>query len=153
IKFDPFMYLSLPLPSERERKMKVMVYFMDSQRKPTFYGVKVNKLGHVSELIYALSKLCGISKEKLQLIEMYNHQIYAHFKDDDILADIQDNDDLIAYEVVDEKGIDANEKVDIPAGGMDFVNAGKSDLYSERKLESKHNGINDRNQVYGSSAH
>ena len=39
IKFDPFMYLSLPLPDRRTRSFEVTVVHVDGTKAPTRYTV------------------------------------------------------------------------------------------------------------------
>lgn len=39
IKFDPFMYLSLPLPDRRTRSFEVTVVHVDGSKAPTRYTV------------------------------------------------------------------------------------------------------------------
>ncbi|KAL3142431.1 hypothetical protein ABBQ38_002762 [Trebouxia sp. C0009 RCD-2024] len=41
IKFDPFMYLSLPLPDKRTRSFEVTVVHVDGSKAPTRYSVAV----------------------------------------------------------------------------------------------------------------
>lgn len=45
IKFDPFMYLSLPLPESRVRRLVVLLLAMDGSRLPVQYGVEVPQTG------------------------------------------------------------------------------------------------------------
>ena len=40
-KFDPFMYLSLPLPESRRRRVLAVLVDMDGARAPVEYGVDV----------------------------------------------------------------------------------------------------------------
>jgi hypothetical protein len=45
VKFDPFMYLSLPLPESRVRQVLAILVFMDGGRAPVEYGVEVPQTG------------------------------------------------------------------------------------------------------------
>ena len=45
IKFDPFMYLSLPLPDRRQRHFEVTVVHVDGSKPPTRYSVAVGITG------------------------------------------------------------------------------------------------------------
>ena len=44
-KFDPFMYLSLPLPESRVRQMLVILLRMDGTGAPVEYGIEVPQTG------------------------------------------------------------------------------------------------------------
>ena len=48
IKFDPFMYLSLPLPDRRQRHFEVTVVHLDGSKPPTRYSVGVSITGQAS---------------------------------------------------------------------------------------------------------
>ena len=50
IKFDPFMYLSLPLPDKRTRNFEVTVVHVDGSKAPTRYSVAVPIAGKPSRL-------------------------------------------------------------------------------------------------------
>ena len=45
VKFDPFMYLSLPLPAPRTRTLLVTLVRLDGARLPTTHAVEVPKSG------------------------------------------------------------------------------------------------------------
>lgn len=100
IKFDPFMYLTLPLPMENKRLLYVTVSFLDHQKGPTRYCVKVEKFGKTKDILEALSELCGIDQDKLILTEIWSCKFQKVFKDDDLTSDISNNDDLFAFEVL-----------------------------------------------------
>lgn len=59
-KFDPVMYLSLPLPESRQRSLTVTLIHVDGSQLPTKYMVEVPSVGTVKELLHALAKLAGI---------------------------------------------------------------------------------------------
>ena len=53
IKFDPFMYLSLPLPDKRTRNFEVTVVHVDGCKVPTRYCVTVPVTGqHLVPVLY-----------------------------------------------------------------------------------------------------
>ncbi len=51
VKFDPFMYLSLPLPSTKTCNVEVTVIHMDGSALPTQYAVKLPKNGTIGTVI------------------------------------------------------------------------------------------------------
>jgi len=59
ITFDPFMYLSLPLPVDTARVVEITFVDTDPLFIPKLYGVKVEKTASIKTLKMALSKLCG----------------------------------------------------------------------------------------------
>ena len=71
--FDPFMYLSLPLPSTTMRTMTLTVISTDGSSKPTVVTVSVPKHGKSEDLIQALTTACLLpADETLLVAEVYN---------------------------------------------------------------------------------
>ncbi|CAI9100997.1 OLC1v1038211C1 [Oldenlandia corymbosa var. corymbosa] len=97
--FDPFMYLSLPLPSTAMRDMTVTVFHGDGSGPPTPYTVTVLKGGCCKDLIQALGTVCDLRiDEYLLLAEVYMHKIYKYYEDPlELLTEIKDNDYIVAY--------------------------------------------------------
>uniref|UniRef100_A0A3P9NXZ1 Ubiquitin carboxyl-terminal hydrolase n=1 Tax=Poecilia reticulata TaxID=8081 RepID=A0A3P9NXZ1_POERE len=71
VTFDPFCYLTLPLPMKKDRTMEVFLVQSDPQSKPTQFRVVVPKLGAVTDLCSALSRLCGIPPEKVRFPTLF----------------------------------------------------------------------------------
>lgn len=68
VTFDPFMYLSLPVPSMAKRTMTVTVFSTDGSREPFSYDVSVPKFGTLSDLVQALSAACSLGGDESLLI-------------------------------------------------------------------------------------
>ncbi len=45
VKFDPFMYLSLPLPSSKTRTLFITLVYVDGSQLPITHAIKVPKSG------------------------------------------------------------------------------------------------------------
>lgn len=99
VTFDPFMYLSLPLPSATTRTMTVTVFSSDGAMPPTPHTVTVPKQGRCKDLVQALNSACSLQNgERLLLAEIYNHRIFRYLEDPfDSLSTIRDDDHLAAY--------------------------------------------------------
>uniref|UniRef100_A0A7N0VJ31 Ubiquitin carboxyl-terminal hydrolase n=1 Tax=Kalanchoe fedtschenkoi TaxID=63787 RepID=A0A7N0VJ31_KALFE len=99
VTFDPFMYLSLPLPSTTMRTMTLTVMSTDGSAGPLPYTVTVPKSGRFSDLIQALGIACSLGiDETLLVAEVYNNRIIRFLEDPaDSLSLIRDGDRLIAY--------------------------------------------------------
>uniref|UniRef100_M4ABG9 Ubiquitin carboxyl-terminal hydrolase n=1 Tax=Xiphophorus maculatus TaxID=8083 RepID=M4ABG9_XIPMA len=94
VTFDPFCYLTLPLPMKKDRTMEVFLVQSDPQSKPTQFRVVVPKLGAVTDLCSALSRLCGIPSEKMVVADVYNHRFHKIYRRDDALNQIMEKDDI-----------------------------------------------------------
>uniref|UniRef100_A0A3P9KCG4 Ubiquitin carboxyl-terminal hydrolase n=1 Tax=Oryzias latipes TaxID=8090 RepID=A0A3P9KCG4_ORYLA len=110
VTFDPFCYLTLPLPMKKDRTMEVFLVRSDPQSKPTQYRAVVPKLGTVADLCSALSKLCGIPPENMVVADVYNHRFHKIYRRDDGLNQIMEKDDIFVYEVQEED----SERMNLP---------------------------------------
>ncbi|XP_042511802.1 ubiquitin carboxyl-terminal hydrolase 8-like [Macadamia integrifolia] len=99
VTFDPFMYLSLPLPSTTMRTITVTVLGTDGTTLPCPVTVNVPKVGYCKDLIQALSKACSLrSDETLLVAEIYANRIIRYLEEPaDSLSLIRDDDRLVAY--------------------------------------------------------
>lgn len=99
VTFDPFMYLSLPLPSSTTRPMTVTVFSGDGSAQPSSYTVNVPKDGRCKDLIRSLSSACFLRNDEILLVaEVYANRIIRYLEDPyDVLTLIRDEDQLAAY--------------------------------------------------------
>uniref|UniRef100_A0A2K5VFL9 Ubiquitin carboxyl-terminal hydrolase n=1 Tax=Macaca fascicularis TaxID=9541 RepID=A0A2K5VFL9_MACFA len=94
VTFDPFCYLTLPLPLKKDRVMEVFLVPADPHCRPTQYRVTVPLMGAVSDLCEALSRLCGIAAENMVVADVYNHRFHKIFQMDEGLNHIMPRDDI-----------------------------------------------------------
>ncbi|GFZ17710.1 ubiquitin-specific protease 8 [Actinidia rufa] len=101
ITFDPFMYLSLPLPSTTMRTMTLTVMSTDGSTPPSPFTVTVPKDGKFEDLIQALSTACSLGVDETLLVaEIYNNRIIRNLGEPgDSLSLIRDDDRLVAYKL------------------------------------------------------
>ncbi|KAJ1287809.1 hypothetical protein BS78_02G039200 [Paspalum vaginatum] len=99
VTFDPFMYLSLPVPSTAKRAMTVTVFSTDGSREPCSYDVSVPKFGTLSDLVQALSIACLLGDDETLLVtEVYNNCILRYLEEpSDSVSLLRDGDKLAAY--------------------------------------------------------
>ncbi|KAK9699246.1 hypothetical protein RND81_08G162500 [Saponaria officinalis] len=99
VTFDPFMYLSLPLPSTTMRTMTVTIISTDGSSSLSSVTVSVPKCGRCEDLVQALGMACFVRDDETLLVaEVYNHLILRFLEDPcDSLALIRDDDCLVAY--------------------------------------------------------
>ncbi|TVU48975.1 hypothetical protein EJB05_00264 [Eragrostis curvula] len=99
VTFDPFMYLSLPLPSTTMRTMTITVFSSDGTAGPSPYTVSVPKSGDTRTLVNALSSACLLrDDERLLVAEVYNSSIIRYLDEpSEVISLIRDGDRLVAY--------------------------------------------------------
>uniref|UniRef100_A0A8C3LGE2 Ubiquitin carboxyl-terminal hydrolase n=1 Tax=Chrysolophus pictus TaxID=9089 RepID=A0A8C3LGE2_CHRPC len=94
VTFDPFCYLTLPLPLKRDRLLEVTLVYADPQRRPVQYRVVVPMMGAISDLCESLSKLSGVPAENMVVTDVYNHRFHKIFQADEGLNHIMPKDDI-----------------------------------------------------------
>ncbi|XP_057438932.1 ubiquitin carboxyl-terminal hydrolase 8-like [Lotus japonicus] len=99
ITFDPFMYLSLPLPSTTMRTMTVTVMSTDGIQLPSRITVTVPEYGTIEDLVGAVSASCSPRDDEILLLaEVYKNKIFRIFDPpSEKLTEIRDQDKLVAY--------------------------------------------------------
>uniref|UniRef100_A0A667ZY97 Ubiquitin carboxyl-terminal hydrolase n=1 Tax=Myripristis murdjan TaxID=586833 RepID=A0A667ZY97_9TELE len=98
VTFDPFCYLTLPLPMKKERTLEVYLVRLDPLAKPTQYKLTVPKVGYISDLCTALSSLSGVPAEKMIVTDIYNHRFHRIFATNENLSSIMERDDIYLRE-------------------------------------------------------
>ncbi|XP_054625989.1 ubiquitin carboxyl-terminal hydrolase 11 isoform X1 [Dunckerocampus dactyliophorus] len=98
VTFDPFCYLSVPLPVSKERVMEVFFVSLDPYAKPMQHRVVLPKVGKVSDLCSALSEMTGVPATQMVVADLFNHRFYKIYTADEPLSCILDRDDIFVYE-------------------------------------------------------
>ncbi|NWV01188.1 UBP4 hydrolase, partial [Upupa epops] len=99
VTFDPFCYLTLPLPLVRDRLMEITLVYADPQHRPVQYWVVVPMMGTISDLCESLSKLSGVPAENMVVTDVYSHRFHKIFQMDEGLNHIMPKDNIFVYEV------------------------------------------------------
>lgn len=99
VTFDPFCYLSVPLPVCPRRVLEVFFVPMDPRRKPEQHRVVVPKKGNISDLCVALSTHTSVAPDKMIVADVFSHRFYKLYQLEDPLSSILDRDDIFVYEV------------------------------------------------------
>uniref|UniRef100_A0A8C1X0C7 Ubiquitin carboxyl-terminal hydrolase n=1 Tax=Cyprinus carpio TaxID=7962 RepID=A0A8C1X0C7_CYPCA len=86
VTFDPFCYLSVPLPVSKERVMEVFYVSLDPTAKPTQYRLIVPKAGRVIDLCTSLSQATGVPPNQMAVADVFNHRFYRIYQADESLS-------------------------------------------------------------------
>ncbi|XP_059012609.1 LOW QUALITY PROTEIN: ubiquitin carboxyl-terminal hydrolase 11 [Mustela lutreola] len=113
VTFDPFCYLSVPLPVSHKRVMEVFFVSMDPRRKPEQHRLVVPKKGKISDLCVALAKHTGMSPERMMVADVFSHRFYKIYQLEESLSSILDRDDIFIYEVSGRSAIGENTREDV----------------------------------------
>uniref|UniRef100_A0A8D0A3L1 Ubiquitin carboxyl-terminal hydrolase n=1 Tax=Sander lucioperca TaxID=283035 RepID=A0A8D0A3L1_SANLU len=99
VTFDPFCYLSVPLPVSKERVMEVFFVSLDPHAKPAQHRVVVPKAGKVIDLCSALAEMTNVPPTQMVVADVFNHRFYKIYNADESLSCILDRDDIFVYEL------------------------------------------------------
>ncbi|KAG4913606.1 hypothetical protein JHK85_054996 [Glycine max] len=134
ITFDPFMYLSLPLPSTTIRTMTLTVISTDGITSPSTITVTVPESGTLKDLIGALSTSCSLRDDETLLVaEIYRNKIFRVFEDpSDLLVEIRDQDKLVAYRM---------QKCNEPSPLVVFLHERLAENFGKERFENRLFGI------------
>ncbi|XP_046561089.1 LOW QUALITY PROTEIN: ubiquitin carboxyl-terminal hydrolase 19-like [Haliotis rubra] len=103
ITFDPFLYLSVPLP-KKCRQLPVIFMWKDPfGRKPVRYSVRLPKDARVEQLKDDLSKKTGVKPKDMCVFEAYRGKILKVFTRRASLSSVQFNDTIVVAEVLSEE--------------------------------------------------
>ncbi|KAJ8409354.1 hypothetical protein AAFF_G00235520 [Aldrovandia affinis] len=108
VTFDPFCYLTLPLPMKKDRTMDLLLVRADPQTRAMQYKVVVPKLGTVGDLCGALSAVSGIPTANMVVADVYSHRFHKIYRLEDGLINILEKDDIFVYEVEEENAENIN---------------------------------------------
>eukprot|EP01091_Cochliopodium_minus_P018951 TRINITY_DN781_c0_g1_i1.p1 TRINITY_DN781_c0_g1~~TRINITY_DN781_c0_g1_i1.p1 ORF type:complete len:934 (-),score=338.84 TRINITY_DN781_c0_g1_i1:16-2817(-) len=99
ITFDPYLYLSVPVPISQEKTVPVTFVFSDPNKVPRKLNVNVNKQDSIKELRLAVSVATGVPPEKIAIVDMFYHRIYQIFEDNKSISSIRMNDIIYGYQL------------------------------------------------------
>ncbi|KAM3615781.1 uncharacterized protein V6R79_007674 [Siganus canaliculatus] len=96
-RFDPFNFLSLPLPMDSSMHLEITVIKLDGST-PMRYGLRLNMDEKYTGLKKQLSELCSLKPEQILLAEVHNSNI-KNFPQDNQKVRLSVNGFLCAFEV------------------------------------------------------
>ncbi|XP_019850806.1 PREDICTED: ubiquitin carboxyl-terminal hydrolase 4-like isoform X2 [Amphimedon queenslandica] len=97
--FDPFMYLSLPIPVQNTRDIKVFLIRSDPLAIMKKYCLSVPKDGNIFHMKEELQKMIDIDPSNLVVIDVYHSRFHRIYYDKDPIIHIMDRDDIFIYEL------------------------------------------------------
>ncbi|KAJ2850492.1 hypothetical protein IWW36_001872 [Coemansia brasiliensis] len=111
VTFDPFMYLTLPLPIQRQKWIQVLFIPADTNVYATHMHLLARKEDTVKQLKQLVAHLVQCDATRLLACDIFSMRMYSVFTDSDSLGDIRDSDIVHMYEV----GIDTAKAAADPA--------------------------------------
>jgi ubiquitin carboxyl-terminal hydrolase 4/11/15 len=107
--FDPFMYLSVPIPGSLERTLEVTFVPLDPNKRAKTVSVTLSKTALISELLRKvkgqLEKFAVVSQgsslvlEDLCAVDVWQNEVYEWYEEKQDLDRIRDNDETFIYQL------------------------------------------------------
>jgi len=98
VTFDPFCYLSLPLPAKRERVVECFYVPLNMSEEITKYKVSVNRNGSLYDLHMALSNVNKKAPDQMNTANVCNNKFQTLYKITDLMKSVYDKEQLYVYE-------------------------------------------------------
>ncbi|KAJ3861043.1 cysteine proteinase [Lentinula novae-zelandiae] len=99
ITFDPFMYLTLPLPVQK--KWRSIVYYVpwDMKKPHLKVPIEIGRDASFKDLRALLGRWVNAPPENLLTLEYFSHHFYKNLDDSILCGEIGDNDTIICFEL------------------------------------------------------
>ena len=127
VTFDPYMFLSVPLPTEKHKVIEYTWIDSDTSIPPKVYGQKILKVADIGMFKEAVAKVHGVNHEELFVCDVWKSKIHRELRRHDSVGDInRKSDDIFVYHSPRpdlEKYKDPQKKEDV-AGGVAGDEAG-----------------------------
>ncbi|CED82890.1 Ubiquitin C-terminal hydrolase [Phaffia rhodozyma] len=130
VTFDPFMYLTLPLPVKK--KFETRVYYIPQDPLAARYQVDISvpkdsSFKHVKDL---LAKWFNVDAKRLITTELWKGQIYKFWSDHEAISEVALSDVIVFYEV----GTNLRSRHEPEAYGAPFFITVTSEQSKDAKL-------------------
>ncbi|KAJ1299573.1 hypothetical protein OPQ81_002539 [Rhizoctonia solani] len=99
ITFDPFMYLTLPLPVTKTWRHVVHYVPWDIRKTPLAVEIEVPKDSSYGYLKKLFGRWFGVEPENLLAAEVWSHKFYKFYDDYMNLTELAEKDTLVLYEL------------------------------------------------------
>ncbi|KAH9852032.1 cysteine proteinase [Lenzites betulinus] len=99
ITFDPFMYLTLPLPVQKKWHHNVLYIPWDLEKRHVRVPVELNRNSTFKDVRHLLGRWMDAEPENLLTLEVFNHQFYKNLDDTVLCEDMSENDVIVCFEL------------------------------------------------------
>lgn len=99
ITFDPFMYLTLPLPVDRRWSHAINFVPLSPKEKALTVPVDLHANSSVRDIKNLLGRWLGKDAQKMQIVEVWSNKVYKHFDDGHPVSQITKTDVIVCYEL------------------------------------------------------
>lgn len=103
--FDPFMYLSCPIPGSADRILKIVFVPLDPEERPRRLVLSISKNASIADLILKChDRLVDLGMDPSELavedmvaIDIWSNEVYSWYEDKILVETIRDTDETFIY--------------------------------------------------------
>ena len=129
--FDPFMFLSVPIPGSSERTIPITFVPLNPQQRAKIYPITINKLASMGDLVKKVQVAIAVDGhnvhiDDLAICDVWKKDIHSWHALDSDLDIIRESDETAVYELTplakireESKALKAKETVDLISLGLD----------------------------------
>ncbi|THV05573.1 UCH-domain-containing protein [Dendrothele bispora CBS 962.96] len=100
ITFDPFMYLTLPLPVQKKWRHNIYYVPWDNDQPHLRIPIELPRADcSFREVKLLLGRWMGVDPDNLLTLEMFNHRFYKNLDDNVLCGDMSDSDVVVCFEL------------------------------------------------------
>ncbi|KAF9221344.1 cysteine proteinase [Gyrodon lividus] len=99
ITFDPFMYLTLPLPVMKQWKHTVFYVPWELSKPHVKVPVEIGRDATFKDLRALLGRWMGAPPENLLTLEMFSNRFYKNLDDNVLCGEMSDSDVIVCFEL------------------------------------------------------
>lgn len=99
ITFDPYTYLNVPLPTEKNKVHRITYVPSDPGLRPVLMAPKCPKLGMITDLKATVAETTGCMPANQVICDVWEHKMFKMFRNHDLCAELHENDAIYVYEV------------------------------------------------------
>ncbi|KAJ7812757.1 hypothetical protein B0H14DRAFT_2856237 [Mycena olivaceomarginata] len=99
ITFDPFMYLTLPLPVQKKWKHNIFYVPWDVEKPHVKVPVEIGRDASFKDLRQLLGRWMGVPPDNLLTLETFSHKFYKNLDDSLLCGEMATNDVIVCYEL------------------------------------------------------
>mmetsp|Transcript_19097 Transcript_19097/g.26884 ORF Transcript_19097/g.26884 Transcript_19097/m.26884 type:complete len:1237 (-) Transcript_19097:844-4554(-) len=114
--FDPFMYLSVPIPGISDRSIAISFVSMNPSDRVKKLQITLKKTSTVlilkEKIVNALSAHVRVDENldsnNMSIVDIWNGEVYTFYCDEDLIEKIRESDTIYAYEIASTRSIEKN---------------------------------------------
>ncbi|EKM81724.1 hypothetical protein AGABI1DRAFT_118809 [Agaricus bisporus var. burnettii JB137-S8] len=97
ITFDPFMYLTLPIPAEKKWSHTIYYIPFDPAQSHLKIPIEINRDASFKDVRNLLGRWLNVEGDNLLTLEIFNHRFYKNLDDSVMVGDMTENDVIVCY--------------------------------------------------------